>query len=72
MSYSGQTVLRDHQVWPEAPSPIRGNADAGKAKSAACVACHGIDGNSVINLYPRLNGQHEDYLHKVLADYQSG
>lgn len=56
----------------ETPSPIRGNAEAGKAKSAACAACHGADGNSVVNLYPRLSGQHEDYLHKVLADYQSG
>lgn len=56
----------------EPPSPIRGNAEAGKAKSAACAACHGADGNSVINLYPRLSGQHEDYLHKALTDYQSG
>ena len=25
----------------EAPSPIRGNATAGKTKSVACAACHG-------------------------------
>lgn len=56
----------------EAPSPVRGNATAGKAKSAACAACHGVDGNNTIPLYPRLAGQHEDYLHKVLTDYQSG
>lgn len=56
----------------EAPSPIRGNASAGKTKSAACAACHGVDGNNAIPLYPRLAGQHEDYLRKVLADYQSG
>jgi len=46
----------------EAPSPVRGNATAGKAKSAACAACHGVDGNNAIPLYPRLAGQHEDYL----------
>ena len=56
----------------EAPSPIRGNATAGKTKSVACAACHGVDGNNAIPLYPRLAGQHEDYLHKALTDYQSG
>lgn len=54
------------------PDPIRGNAAAGKTKSASCAACHGPDGNGNIPLYPRLAGQHEDYLHKVLQDYQSG
>lgn len=54
------------------PYPIRGNAAAGKIKSASCAACHGPDGNGNIPLYPRLAGQHEDYLHKVLQDYQSG
>jgi len=29
-------------------SAIEGNADAGKNKSAMCVACHGVDGNSAI------------------------
>ena len=57
---------------PEAPSPIRGDASAGKAKSGACAACHGADGNGNIPLYPRLAGQHEDYLRKALGDYQSG
>lgn len=55
-----------------APYPVRGNAAAGKAKSAACAACHGVDGNGNIPLYPRLAGQHEDYLHRALAEYQSG
>jgi cytochrome c553 len=57
---------------PEQPSPIRGDASAGKAKSAICTACHGEDGNGPIPLYPRLAGQHEDYLRKALGDYQSG
>jgi cytochrome c553 len=56
----------------EAPSPVRGNVTAGKTKSATCVACHGVDGNNAIPLYPRLAGQHEDYLRKVLTEYQSG
>jgi cytochrome c553 len=54
------------------PQPIRGDAAAGKAKSATCVACHGSDGNSPIPIYPRLAGQYEDYLRKALTDYQNG
>ncbi|MFZ1327064.1 MAG: cytochrome c [Candidatus Contendobacter sp.] len=53
-------------------SPIRGNALAGKGKSTTCAACHGPEGNSPMPQYPRLDGQHEEYLRKVLGDYQSG
>jgi cytochrome c553 len=56
----------------ERPSPVRGNVAAGQVKSETCVACHGPDGNSPITLYPRLDGQHEDYLRRSLQDYQSG
>lgn len=55
-----------------APYPVQGDVAAGKIKSATCAACHGPDGNANIPLYPRLAGQHEDYLRKVLQDYQSG
>jgi len=50
-----------------------GNAAAGKAiASEKCQACHGADGNSADPQYPRLAGQHADYLAKALADYKSG
>ena len=50
-----------------------GDAAAGKAKSAVCAACHGPDGNKPIDANtPKLAGQHEDYLAKVLRDYRSG
>ncbi len=55
-----------------APYPVQGDATAGKAKSVTCAACHGADGNGNISLYPRLAGQHQDYLRKALGDYQSG
>lgn len=55
-----------------APYPVQGNAVAGKAKSVTCAACHGADGNGAIPLYPRLAGQHEDYLRTALTRYQSG
>jgi cytochrome c553 len=44
----------------------------GKAKSVACEACHGADGNSTNPQFPRLAGQHEDYLVRALTDYRSG
>lgn len=49
-----------------------GNPGAGKEKSRACAACHGPDGNSAVADFPRLAGQHADYLVKALQDYKSG
>ncbi len=49
-----------------------GDAEAGKTKAAACAACHGADGNSMVPTFPKLAGQHESYLTKQLADFKSG
>jgi cytochrome c553 len=49
-----------------------GNPDAGKEKSRPCAACHGADGNSATPDFPKLAGQHSDYLVKALKDYKSG
>ena len=49
-----------------------GNADAGKAKSATCAACHGADGNSMVPMYPTLAGQNATYLIKQLTDFKAG
>lgn len=49
-----------------------GNAEAGKAKSAACAACHGADGNSGVNpVWPKLAGQHPGYIAKQLGDFKA-
>jgi len=49
------------------------NLAAGKAKAAeVCAACHGADGNSASPDFPKLAGQHRDYLEKALRDYKSG
>jgi len=51
----------------------QGDPDAGKAKSATCVACHGEDGNSTLNpAYPKIGGQIEGYIASSIAAYQSG
>jgi len=49
-----------------------GDANAGKQKAAACGACHGADGNSPADGFPKLAGQHALYLLKQLQDYKSG
>ena len=47
--------------------------EAGKEKAAACVACHGADGNKPITPdIPRLGGQYYDYLEHSLKAYRSG
>jgi cytochrome c553 len=56
-----------------APALAAGSAEAGKQKSQACAACHGPDGNHPTTPdFPRLAGQHPDYLMKALRDYKSG
>ena len=49
-----------------------GNPEAGKEKSRTCAACHGADGNSAAGDFPKLAGQHYDYLVKSLKDYKTG
>jgi len=49
-----------------------GDAEAGKKKSQACVACHGPDGNSPAPDFPKIAGQHYDYLVKAITAYKSG
>jgi cytochrome c553 len=53
-------------------SAYAGNPDAGKEKSRTCAACHGADGNSATADFPKLAGQHPDYLIKALKDYKGG
>lgn len=53
------------------PAIAEGNAEAGKTKAIVCSACHGVDGNSMIDMYPKLAGQHVTYLEKQLIDFRS-
>jgi len=44
-----------------------------KISEAQCAACHGKDGQTPIDpAYPKLAGQHADYLIKALQDYRNG
>jgi cytochrome c553 len=55
---------------PEAPQVAP--PTAAETVKSVCAACHGADGNSVAPDFPRLAGQHPDYLAKALRDYKSG
>ncbi len=55
-------------------SPIVHSADleAGKAKAAFCLGCHGENGNSKNPQYPSLAGQRANYIEYQLVAFQSG
>ena len=55
-----------------ADDSLRGDADAGKAKSGACAGCHGMDGNSAIPMNPNLAGLGERYIADQLAAFKRG
>ena len=59
------------QVSAAAPQ-TQGSADAGRAKSATCAACHGLDGNSVTPNWPSLAGQHTEYIARQIKAFKSG
>jgi cytochrome c553 len=54
------------------PVMAAGDVSAGKAKAAVCAACHGADGNSPSDMFPKLAGQGEAYLLKQLIEFKDG
>ncbi|MGI4813966.1 MAG: c-type cytochrome [Janthinobacterium lividum] len=57
------------------PAPATApRADAGHGQVIAtqvCAACHAADGNSTGGAYPKLAGQHPEYLYKQLMDFKT-
>jgi len=49
-----------------------GDANAGKAKSAVCAACHGANGISANPQWPNLAGQQDLYLIKQMKGFRDG
>jgi cytochrome c553 len=46
-----------------------GSAEAGATKASTCLACHGVNGNSVNVAWPSLAGQNAAYLTRQLHHY---
>ena len=54
------------------PAAMAADAEAGKAKAAVCVACHGPAGVSSNPLWPNLAGQKDQYLVKQMKAFRDG
>jgi len=54
------------------PAFADGSREAGQTKSMTCVACHGVDGNSVNPEWPSIAGQHETYMIRQLKAFRDG
>lgn len=52
------------------PVPTAAQLQAGAKVAQTCAACHGADGNATSTQFPKLAGQHADYLIKQLNDYR--
>lgn len=63
---SGAAQAADPQA-PAKPDLNRGQAIA----TQVCAACHAADGNSTGGAYPKLAGQHAEYLDKQLHDFKA-
>ncbi|MCE4062846.1 cytochrome c4 [Pandoraea sputorum] len=63
---SGAAQAAEPQT-PEKPDLARGQAIA----TQVCAACHAADGNSPGGAYPKLAGQHAEYLYKQLVDFKA-
>lgn len=48
-----------------------GDAAAGESKSVTCAACHGANGNSQVEIYPKIAGQHSNYIFKQLQQFKA-
>lgn len=49
----------------QAPDPVKGQASA-----AVCAACHNADGNAIAPTFPKIAGQHFDYIVKQLRNFK--
>ena len=57
--------------------PVLADAKADQARaeeivSGRCFLCHGMEGESASPVFPRLAGQHAEYLARQLGDFKSG
>lgn len=52
--------------------PVQGDVAAGAAKAVVCVACHGPNGNAIVAAFPKLAGQHAEYISGELHKFKRG
>lgn len=57
------------------PSQADGKSDLARAEeivAGRCFLCHGMEGESASPIFPRLAGQHAEYIAKQLSEFKSG
>ncbi len=59
-------------VFSLASPVLAGEHEAGKAKSRACVSCHGAQGIGTLPIFPNLAGQQGEYLMIQLRAFRDG
>jgi cytochrome c553 len=59
-------------LWLPASGAAAADAQAGRAKAAACTVCHGPAGISVLPNAPHLAGQPAVYIEEQLRNFRSG
>jgi cytochrome c553 len=62
-------------VLASAPAVADAKTDLARAEeivSGRCFLCHGMEGEAASQVFPRLAGQHSEYVAKQLADFKSG
>jgi cytochrome c553 len=65
-------ILTASLIFVAGAPAFAGDPEAGQKRSQPCAQCHGPDGNSPSPEFPRLAGQHYDYLVQALKDYKAG
>ncbi len=72
VSWCAPVLISNVQAAPAKAEVKAEAASPEKIVNTVCAACHGVDGNSAIAMYPKLAGQHPEYLQKQLANFKSG
>jgi len=68
---SAAMTLATTQALAQAQPPLqKPDIARGQGAAAVCMACHGADGNSPSAAFPKLAGQHYDYLIKQLNNFK--
>lgn len=64
--------MADIAAYYSAGAPAPAATPPANDKAQVCAACHGPDGNSPAPAFPRIAGQHQDYIYQALQDYKAG
>lgn len=68
----GLAAFSSCTLFAEESAPTPAFVPGMPVQAQVCVACHGVDGNSTVGIWPKLAGQHEGYLIKELIDFRKG